>query len=219
MTAPGTTCTVMTPSVHRRTQRPVALLVLALAVALLAAACGSDEVGGEIRGIQRTPQPDVGQTSLPDVSAAGVELPFVAPEGGLLLVYFGYTHCPDVCPTTLADVRSALGDLGDDADRVDLAMATIDPDRDTSDVLTPYVQSFVPDAHALRTTDDDQLRAAADLFGVTYDVAEGDDGEVEVTHSGFLYAVDEQGRLVVSWAFGTPAEDVAHDLELLLDQT
>ena len=206
------------PPAHRRARTAFALAV-ALAVALLATACGSDESGGEIRGIQRTPEPDVGQTSLPDVSAEGAELSFVAPEGELLLVYFGYTHCPDVCPTTLADVRSALGDLGDDADRVDLAMATIDPDRDTGDVLTPFVQSFVPGAHALRTTDDAQLQAAADLFGVTYDVAEGDEGEVEVTHSGFLYAVDDQGRLVVSWAFGTPAEDVAHDLELLLDQT
>ena len=188
-------------------------------MALLAAACGGDEPGGEIRGIQRTPSRRWARRRSPTSATDGAELSFVAPEGELLLVYFGYTHCPDVCPTTLADVRSALGDLGDDADRVDLAMATIDPDRDTGDVLTPFVQSFVPDAHALRTTDDAQLQAAADLFGVTYDVTEGDDGEVEVTHSGFLYAVDDQGRLVVSWAFGTPAEDVAHDLELLLDQT
>ncbi len=151
-------------------------------------------------------------------SAGGEELPFRAEDGHVLLAYFGYTHCPDVCPTTLADVRSALADLGDDADRVDLAMATIDPDRDTGDVLTPYVRSFVPDAHALRTTDDDQLQVAADLFGVTYDVSTDDAGEVEVTHSGFLYAVDDQGRLLVSWPFGTPSEDVAHDLELLLDQ-
>ncbi len=88
-------------------------------------------------------------------------------------------------------MRTALGDLGDEADRIDLAMATVDPERDTGEVLTPYVQSFVPDARALRTTDDADLQAAADLFGVTYDVTTTDEGEVEVSHSGFLYAVDD----------------------------
>ncbi|WCO67431.1 SCO family protein [Iamia majanohamensis] len=194
------------------------LLVLAVALGLVAAACGGDDGDDQLRGIQRTPAPEVGETSLPDVSEGGEEMPFRADEGEVLLAYFGYTHCPDVCPTTLADVRTALEDLGDDADRVELAMATIDPERDTGEVLTPYVRSFVPDAHALRTTDDAQLQQAADLFGVTYDVATDDAGEVQVTHSGFLYAVDDQGRLLVSWAFGTPAEDIAHDLELLLDQ-
>ena len=112
------------------------LVVLAVAVA----ACGEPR---ELAGFVRTPAPSVATTSLPDV-ASGEQFDFVAPEDGLLLVYFGYTSCPDVCPTTLADVRTALGRLGEDADRVELVMATVDPDRDTPERLAHYVRWFNP---------------------------------------------------------------------------
>lgn len=133
-------------------------------------------------------------------------------------MYFGYTSCPDVCPTTLADTRTALERLGDGPGRVNLAMATIDPDRDTDDVLSSYVRSFIPDAHALRTTDEAALRAAADVFGVSYSVTENADGETDVSHTGSLYAVDDQGNLLVSWPFGVTIDDLARDLEILLDR-
>jgi protein SCO1/2 len=85
-------------------------------------------------------------------------------------------------------------------------------------VLTGYVQTFVPDAHALVTTDDERLRAAADAFGASYGVEVDDDGEPEVFHTGFLYAVDDDGKLVLTWPFGMPAADFEHDIGLLLDQ-
>jgi protein SCO1/2 len=218
--------------VTRRRHRPLLLVVLAAGLPLVAA-CGADEPGSatglsdgsgdpaaptEIRGIVREPLPEVGALALPDASNGGEEFSFVAEDGEILLAYFGYTHCPDVCPTTLADVRTALQQVGDDADRVDLAMATIDPDRDTGEVLPGYVQSFVPDAHALVATDDADLRAAADAFGADYSVEAPSEagGEPEVSHTGFLYAVDDAGRLQVTWSFGTPAEDIANDLQVLL---
>jgi len=190
------------------------------AVALVASACGDDEAD-ELRGFVREPAPDTTGVTLPAVDADGAESAYElrADDDGMLLVYFGYTGCPDVCPTTLADVRSALRDLGEDAERVDLAMATIDPDRDTPEVLSPYVQSFVDDAVALRTTDDAELRTATDVLGVQYGVETNDEGEIEVIHTGSLYAIDDQGRLLVTWPFGTPAEDMAADLDLLLDRT
>jgi protein SCO1 len=172
---------------------------------------------GVIRGMERDPV-DVGAISMPDAAADGEEFAFVAPEGGLLLVYFGYTHCPDVCPTTLSDVRTALGGLGDDAELIDLAMVTIDPARDTPDVLGGYVQSFVDDAHALTTTDEGLLREAADAFGADYRLAEGDDGEPVVEHTGFLYVVDDTGQLVLAWPYGQSSDDIAHDLGVLLEE-
>jgi protein SCO1 len=208
----------------RRLLRPAILLAAGLAVMVLAA-CGSGGGGqagvgddGGIRGIQRTPEPVVSTVTLPDATQAGADMAMVAAPGHLLLVYFGYTSCPDVCPTTLADVRSAIGDLSRrDAERVDLAMVTIDPARDSGDVLARYVRSFVPAAHALVTADDSRLRAAADAFGATYSVQPAaDGGEPEVGHSAFLYAVDDTGTIVVTWSFGTPAADIAHDLDLLL---
>jgi protein SCO1/2 len=200
------------PRLHR--------LAAAAAVVLAAAACGDDGDEAALRGIERLPIPDVSEPTLPDATADGADFSFVADDGEILLVYFGYTSCPDVCPTTLADVRTALRELPeDDAERVDLAMVTIDPAVDTGELLTGYVQTFVPDAHALVTTDDDRLRAAADTFGADYGVATDDDGEPEVFHTGFLYGVDDEGRLVVTWSFGTPPDDYVNDLGILLDRS
>ncbi len=195
------------------------LFALVLLMGLVAVSCGSEEPK-ELTGVVRTPYPDVSEAAMPAVSDGGSSMSFVAADGGLLLVYFGYTHCPDVCPTTLSDVRSALRKLDEsDADKIHLAMATVDPERDTDEILTGYVQSFLPGSTALRTLDADVLREAGDAFGVTYDVTPTDDGDVEVIHTGFLYVVDDQGQLLLTWPFGIPAEDMANDIEILLDQT
>ncbi|MGE0732954.1 MAG: SCO family protein, partial [Acidimicrobiia bacterium] len=132
--------------------------------------------------------------------------------------YFGYTSCPDVCPTTLADLKVVFEDLGAAADRVELAMVTIDPEVDTAELLTAYVRSFVPGAHAIVTSDDAALRAAADAFGADYGAVINADGVREVFHTASVYAVDEAGEIRVSWSYGTPADDVVHDLRLLLDR-
>lgn len=185
-------------------------------LALVAASCASTPT--DPSGIIREPAPIVGTTSLPDVGADGSAFAFAAPEGDVLVVYFGYTSCPDVCPTTMADLRRALEELGRRADRVDVAMATVDPDRDTDDVLAAYLRSFVPDGHPLRTTDDAELRAAATAFGADYSIMTGDDGTVEVEHTGFLYAVDDEGALRLTWPFGTDWQSIEGDLRWLLDQ-
>lgn len=160
---------------------------------------------------------DVGAVSLPDASNSGDPLHMIAPEGGALVVYFGYTACPDVCPTTMADLRTAMADLGDTADHVSVAMATIDPNRDTDEVLTDYVQFFIPTAHALRTEDASALKEAADAFGVSYSVISLADGRVEVGHSPFMYAVDDTGEIRAVWTFGTEPELMVKDLSEIVD--
>ncbi len=206
--------------------------IAAAALGLVAVACGDDagqsagpttstasaESEGALRGMTRTEPTSVADVSMPDASQGGEEFSFVAPEGGLLVVYFGYTSCPDVCPTTLADARTAIAALGDDAARIELAMVTIDPARDTPEVLTGYVQAFIDGAHALTTTDDAVLRVAADAFGADYRIEDGEDGEPLVEHSSFLYVVDDQGGLLLAWPYGQTAEDMTHDLALLLEE-
>lgn len=186
-----------------------------LASVLALVACGGDG-DREPAGYRREPAPVVGELSLPDVAAGGREQPFRAEPGGLLMVYFGYTNCPDVCPTTLADLSAAL-DRIDDADRVDVAMVTVDPDRDT-DVLADYVAGFFGRGHALATDEPGRLARVAAPFGVTYQVTEDDDGEVSVSHTPWLYAVDDAGVLVMTWPFGTAVDDLAADLEMLLEE-
>lgn len=189
--------------------------VVAVLLATLGAACGPE--ARELSGFVRTPPPNVTEASLPDAGSGGSAFDMRADDDGLLVVYFGYTACPDVCPTTLADVRKALQLLGGDADRVTVAMVTIDPDRDTDEIVAAYVQSFVAGAHGLRTDDGDTLRAAADLFGADYEVTVGEDGEYEVIHTAHLYAVDDAGLLQVTWPFGTEPESLAGDIEILLE--
>lgn len=187
-----------------------------LLVAITLVSCGSD-VADAPTGMVRDPAPDVGAVALPDESVAGAPFSMRAETDGLLVVYFGYTSCPDICPTTLADLRYAVAELGDDGDLVDVAMVTVDPGRDDGERLTAYIQTFFPGGHALRTDDDETLQAAADAFGAVYEVVESDDG-IDVGHSAFLYAIDSAGLIRLQWAFGVAAKDLQHDLKFLLEK-
>jgi protein SCO1 len=170
-----------------------------------------------ISGYVLDPAPAVGNLSLPDVTAGGAELAFDAAPGGLLVTYFGYTSCPDVCPLTMSNLARALDELGDRADAVDVAMVTVDPNRDTSAVLDRYVTGFIDRAHGLRTSDDSRLRSVADGFGVTYDVEPAGDGRSEqVSHTASVFVVDDAGRVVLVWPFGIGADAMADDLGVLL---
>ena len=185
-------------------------------MSLALAACGG-EATHVPSGIVRTPAPDVSGISLPDVTN-NVDLTLRADPGGVLIVYWGYTSCPDVCPTTMVEVRNALRDLGDLADSVDVAMITVDPDRDTPEVLTAYIQTFVGDGVAVRTEDASALEAAAEPFGVQYSVTVQDDGWIDVVHTGFLYAIDDQGLVRLTWPFGIESEDMTADLRMLIEE-
>jgi protein SCO1/2 len=206
------------------------LRLMVVFVVLVVSAVGCSSSGptptlGEVDGVASRPIPtsgvlgtSVADSSLPDVGNGGEPMSFVGSDGGVLIVYFGYTFCPDVCPTTLSDLRAALEGLGDDAERVEVAMATVDPVRDTDEVITGYLRSFIQDGHPLRTTNDTELQAAAKVFGVEYSVIEGVDGSVEVAHSALLFAVDESGVIRAVWPFGVESEAISRDIESLLSE-
>lgn len=196
--------------------RPTHLMVAATFV-LLVAGCGAD-TPATLSGYELSPAPVVADLALPDASRDGAPFTMQADDGHLLLVYFGYLSCPDVCPTSLNEVRKAMNTLGDDARRVDLAMVTVDPGRDTGENLTLYVQGFVDGSHALRTDDPDQLLATAAAFGASYRVAENAEGEVEVSHSASIYAVDDTGTIVLTWPYGLESDAIAADISILLER-
>jgi protein SCO1/2 len=202
------------------------IIALIAAVSLSTLGCSASETTAtlsELDGVASRVIPtssvlgtSVGEVSLPDVGDGGEPLSFVGPDDGILIVYFGYTFCPDVCPTTLSDLGTALGDLGDDAQRVEVAMTTVDPGRDSDDVITGYLHAFIPDGHPLRTEDDAELRAAADAFGVEYSVIGGANGTVEVLHTAHLFAVDDTGEIRAVWSFGAEPETITRELRELL---
>jgi protein SCO1/2 len=140
-----------------------------------------------------------------------------ASDGELLVVYFGYTHCPDICPTTLVAVKNAKKKIGELASNVDLAMITVDPHRDTADIFPRYLSSFTNKFHALIPSTQEELRTAEKAFDATSSVTEVD-GKIEVVHGGTCYIVDSTGKVVDEWPFGMDAESMAHDLKILLQQ-
>lgn len=205
------------PQQPRTWQRRLAAVALAGALSVSAVACGGSadyEVGGWVR----EPLPAVDAVALPDVSSGDAPFEFAAPPGELLVVYFGFTFCPDVCPTTLSDLQAALGELGDDAERVEVAFVTVDPQRDDGEKLTGYIGFFTDGrGHALRTEDPELLAAAAEPFGVEYEVTTNEEGEIEVGHTASLFVVDDRGRLLLTWPFGTSPDVLASDLAWLLE--
>jgi protein SCO1/2 len=192
------------------------LLSFGAVATMLVSVSGCGDGPRELAGYRRDPAPVVAEFELPDLSNDGQPFALRARPGELLVVYFGYTNCPDFCPTTMSDVRFARQQL-DDPDLVDIAMVTIDPDRDLP-ILADYVSGFFPDdGHALGTDDQGLLTRVAAPFGTSFDVTTNDDDEIEVSHRTDLYAIDDQGRLVLTWAFGVGRDDLASDFRQLLE--
>jgi protein SCO1/2 len=137
-------------------------------------------------------------------------------RGKAVVVLFGYTRCPDVCPTTLADAALAMKQLGPDADRVQVLMVSVDPERDTQDVLAKYVPAF--DARFLGMYGDlEATRRAAKEFKVYFEKRPGKtpDGYT-IDHSAQAYVLDPSGRLRLFVRHDRIAEDLAPDLRTLL---
>lgn len=196
------------------------IAVTALAAGTLTSCGGSGNSLGAIQGVQRQPLLEVGAVTLPEVTEddEGTPFAFKAAPGDLLVVYFGFTNCPDLCPTTLADLRAARRRIGTEASVVDLAFATVDPERDTNDILRRYAASFAERYHVLRTTDAAALQSAQEAFLASSSVTKTASGEVSVTHTATAYVVDSKGTVLVEWPFGIGAKGMEHDLRILIKQ-
>jgi protein SCO1/2 len=137
-------------------------------------------------------------------------------RGGPVLMYFGYTHCPDVCPTTLATVRRALGRLDDEAaERVRVLFVTVDPGRDTRQALARYVNAFGPQFVGLRG-EPDNLGELTRRYRVVYNRDKPNEPNYLVAHSSALFVFDGQGDPRLVGRPGDDAEAIAHDLRQLI---
>ena len=139
-------------------------------------------------------------------------------RGKVVLLYFGYTTCPDVCPTTLAELHKARQLLGKRADQVQVFMITVDPERDTLKVLADYIPHFDSSFIGLTGTTE-QIAAVATYYGIFYEKKEGTSAlGYLVDHTSTVMALDRQGYLRVVFPFGATAADIAADLDYLLTQ-
>ncbi len=136
-------------------------------------------------------------------------------RGKVVVVFFGYTHCPDVCPTTLAELKMVKEQLGPDGERVQVLFVTVDPERDTQDVLARYVPAFDPAFIGLRGDAAATAKVAKD-FKVFYQKVRGSRPDnYSVDHTAGSYVFDPDGRLRLFARQGNPA-NLASDIRLLL---
>jgi protein SCO1 len=139
-------------------------------------------------------------------------------KGKITVVFFGFTHCPDVCPTTLLELVATKKLLGADGERVQGVFITVDPERDTPELLKAYVDNFGSGFVALRGTLE-ETQATARQFKVFYAKVPGaTDGEYSMDHTAASYVFDTQGRVRLFTRYGTGPEALAHDLKILLAQ-
>jgi protein SCO1/2 len=149
-------------------------------------------------------------------TADGVEFRLSEHQDKLLVAFFGYTHCPDVCPLTMLQLQKAVAALGSQADRLEVAMITVDPERDTPEVLGAFVKGFHESFIGLRTDDPEVLKAIAVGLGIAYEqIGEAGSDAQKVAHTSSILVIDRMG-LIALFPPDTHGEAMAADLKELL---
>ncbi len=161
----------------------------------------------------------------PPMEAAQIQLPDSNGEmftlsdhrGEIVLLFFGYTSCPDVCPSSLSDMKRVMNELGEDAEYVQVVFVTVDPQRDTVEKMHDYLSLFNPDFLGL-TTDEEEMQKVWDAYGVyrEIDTSSKTDAGYLVNHSSRIYLIDREGLMRLTYPFGTPTDEIAEDIQYLL---
>jgi protein SCO1 len=137
-------------------------------------------------------------------------------KGKVVLVFFGFVHCPEVCPTTLHDLAALMKQLGADADRVQVLFVTLDPARDTQETLAKFVPAFHPNFLALRG-DEEATKAAAQSFHVFFEKRlDASAGNYTIEHFSGTFVFDREGKLRLLMNYGIGLDKILHDVKLLL---
>ena len=195
-----------------------AAALLALLIPL--AACGSDgdSAGGSLNGTELDPPFEVSSTALADVDGNRFSLTEDT-DKDLTLVFFGYTHCPDICQVVMSNLATAMTRLDDrDRERVDVVYVTTDPARDTEAVLDKYL-SHVDPAFIGLTGDLDTIVAVAKPLGVG--ITQGEplpSGGYDVTHGATITGIDADDEGTIYWSESTSSADFAADIHHLLNE-
>jgi protein SCO1/2 len=164
-------------------------------------------------------QPPVPATDFSLVDQNGNPFQLSNQQGKVVLIFFGYTNCPDVCPATMADFHTIRDALGDRAAQVSFLFITVDPQRDNPERLKTYLANFDPAIVGL-TGDDQVLEVAWKGYGVYHETQnDGSASGYSVDHSAFIYAVDKQGNLRTTYQFGFDSGKIEEDVVHLLAES
>ncbi len=148
--------------------------------------------------------------------AAGETVQLSDFEDKIVLLYFGYTFCPDVCPTSLSDLARVQRKLDETGEKIQVIMVSVDPERDTPQKLSEYVQHFHPTFIGI-TGSKEEIDAAAEGYGVYYKKHEGTEASgYLIDHTARIFVIEPGGEYRLSFGFGTPVDDIVTDLRLIL---
>jgi len=197
------------------TRALLSILVLSVALVMAFAACGEDSY--EFAGAVSEPPPTIEDFVLTDQHGDDFRLSTDSNE--VAIVFFGYTLCPDVCPTTLADLVKAKRALGDEADRVSFIWITVDPERDTPQVFNKRIEVFDPEFVGLSGSRE-SLEDVWDSFGVFVekDDTQGSAAGYLVSHTANTFLVDKEMKNRVVFPFGTASDSIAADISAILKE-
>lgn len=174
-----------------------------------------------------SPKPEFKNIDITGSTAFGKDFSLIDPDGKartladfkgkVVVMFFGYTQCPDICPTTLTEMQQVMTLLGPQSDKVQVLFVTVDPERDTAAILKQYVPSFDPRFLGLRSADEAALEKVAKDFKIYYKKVPGTSpGSYTMDHTAGSYAFDPQGRLRLYIKHAQGPETLAHDLKELL---
>ena len=174
-----------------------------------------------------SPKPEFKNIDITGSTAFGKDFSLVDPDGKVrtladfkgkvVVMFFGYTQCPDICPTTLTEMQQVMTLLGPQADKVQVLFVTVDPDRDTAAILKQYVPSFDSRFMGLRPADEAALEKVTKDFKIYYKKVPGiSPGSYTIDHTAGSYAFDPEGRLRLYIKHAQGPETLAHDLKELL---
>ncbi|MFP3855211.1 MAG: SCO family protein [Anaerolineales bacterium] len=138
-------------------------------------------------------------------------------RGDIILVYFGYTYCPDICPATLAELAWVMEQLGSDAENLQVVFISVDPARDTPERVDSYLAKFDPDFVGL-VGSEQELEKVTAAYGVLAQRDPGDEENYTMTHTSRVFLIDNEGMLRTNYTFDEPPEAILADVEHLLSQ-
>lgn len=187
------------------------ILLFTLSFLLLLAACAKREA---FMATNITGSDLGGEFSLPDFH--GEKRRLADFRGKVVVLFFGYTYCPDICPTTLSELAQSMKKLEKQADDVQVIFVTVDPARDTNQLLAQYVPAFDPRFMALRGSDE-EIRALAKKYKVFYQKY-GTDDMYTIDHSAGAFILDKQGKLRLLVNYGAGEKVFTHDIRILLNE-
>jgi protein SCO1/2 len=191
-----------------------AFATVALAILLTVLFSKPANFRGTLYGEPFLPAPEIALTD-----ASGNLFSLSSNRGRITLVFFGYTFCPDVCPTTLAELKLAIDQLNDtDASQVQVVFISVDPDRDTVEGVQQYVERFNSNFIGLSGSLE-ELEPVWSGYGVYREIVDGTSAtNYIINHTARVTLIDQDGNMRLTYGFQTPPEDIAHDIELLLSQ-